>query len=80
MISRAHEIEAISRQAETECLHERAGCEFLRHKHIAENANTLPGDHYSILRKPSVAEVAAILARESGVGRRARWAVPGRRR
>ena len=30
---------------------------------------TLPGDHYSILQKPSVGEVAAIVARESGATR-----------
>jgi amino acid adenylation domain-containing protein len=32
--------------------------------------HTLPGDHYTILQKPTVTELAAILARECGASRR----------
>ena len=41
----ADDIEAIARQAQIKCLHERPGREFGCHEHIAEDADALSGNH-----------------------------------
>ena len=45
MIRRANHIEAVARQAYVKCFYKRAGREFGRHEHIAENADALSGNH-----------------------------------
>jgi len=45
MTRRADDVEAISRQTQIKCFYQRAGREFVRHEHIAKNANALPGNH-----------------------------------
>lgn len=43
----AHQLEAITRQAEIECLHQLAGSKFQRHECVAEDANDKTCDDYA---------------------------------